>query len=60
VPNLTRSEAWLSNGELSLSAALSSVFAMKTGILLRYNHLPPVASAQKADTTFTTALTAKF
>ncbi len=60
IPNFTVTQAWLFNSELSLSAALNSVFAVKSGILLRYNNLPPVASAQKADTTFTTALTAKF
>lgn len=60
LPNFTVSQAWQLNSELSLSAAMSSVFALKSGILMRYNNLPPKAGAQKADTTFTTALTAKF
>jgi len=60
IPNFTVSQAWLFNSELSLSASINSVFAVKSAILLRYNNQPPVASAQKSDTTFTTALTAKF
>jgi putative salt-induced outer membrane protein len=60
IPNFTLTRSWLLNSELSLSAAMNAVFALKAGILLRYNNLPPVATAQKADTTFTTALTAKF
>jgi putative salt-induced outer membrane protein YdiY len=60
IPNLTTSRAWLLNSEFSLSAALSDVFALKTSMLLRYNKTPPVATAQRADTTFTTALTAKY
>lgn len=60
LPNLTKARSWLLNAELSLNAALSSIFSVKTGILLRYNNTPPVATAQEADTTFTTALVAKF
>jgi putative salt-induced outer membrane protein YdiY len=60
LPNLTKARSWLLNSELSLNAALSSIFSVKTGILLRYNNTPPVATTQKADTTFTTALVAKF
>lgn len=60
IPNFTLTRAWLLNSELSLSAAMNSIFALKSGILLRYNNLPPVATAQKSDITFTTALTAKF
>ncbi len=60
LPNFTVSQAWQLNSELSMSAAMSAIFALKSGILVRYNHLPSKASAQKADTTFTTALTAKF
>lgn len=60
VPNFTVTRAWLLNSELSLSAAMNAIFALKSGIMLRYNNLPPVATAQKSDITFTTALTAKF
>lgn len=60
IPNFTLTRAWLLNSELSVSAAMNAIFALKSGIMLRYNNLPPVATAQKSDITFTTALTAKF
>ncbi len=60
IPNFTETRAWLLNSELSLSAAMNSVFSVKSALLLRYNNQPPVATAKEADTVFTTALTAKF
>ncbi|RZA09500.1 MAG: DUF481 domain-containing protein [Proteobacteria bacterium] len=59
LPNFTVGEGWLFNAEASVSATLTSVFAVKSAYLLRYNNLPPVA-AGKSDTGFTTSLVAKF
>jgi putative salt-induced outer membrane protein len=60
VPNFTESEAWLLNGEASVSAALNTMFSIKTAYLVKYNNLPAAAGAKQTDTTFTTALVAKF
>ena len=60
IPNFTRSQAWLFNGEVSASSALNSIFSVKTAYLVKYNNEPPVASAMKTDTAFTTSLVAKF
>lgn len=60
IPNFTVSQAWLLNGEASVASALNSTFSVKTAYLVRYNNRPPVAKADKTDTTFTTALVAKF
>lgn len=60
IPTLTRFRNWLLNAELSLSSELTTVLSIKSAILLRYNNTPPLATTQKSDTTFTTALVAKF
>lgn len=60
VPNFTLSNGWLFNTEASASAAINSVFSLKTAYLVKYNNLPPVATAVKTDTVLTTALAAKF
>lgn len=60
IPTLTRFRNWLLNTELSLSSELSTVLSIKSAILLRYNNTPALATTQKSDTTFTTALVAKF
>lgn len=49
----------LLNSEISASVLLSEVFSLKLGYLLRFNN-NPLAPKQRADTTFTTALVAKF
>lgn len=59
LPNLTVGTDYQMNSELSISAALNSIFAIKTGYLLRYDNLPN-PGATKTDTLFTTALVAKF
>jgi putative salt-induced outer membrane protein len=59
LPNFTVSQDWQLNTELSLSAALSSVFSVKSAYLLKVDQLPPTGK-EKADSTFTTALVAKF
>jgi putative salt-induced outer membrane protein len=60
VPNFTVSTNWLFNTEASVSAALNSVFSLKTAYLVKYNHAPPVVTAVKTDTVLTTAIGAKF
>ena len=60
LPNLTNGTDWLLNTEASVSAMLSGIFSIKTGYLVRFDHLPAAAGLKKTDTTLTTALVAKF
>jgi putative salt-induced outer membrane protein len=60
LPNFTENKDWQFNSELSVSAVLSSIFSLKSGILLRYDHFPAPGILYKTDTLFTTALVAKF
>jgi putative salt-induced outer membrane protein YdiY len=60
LPNITDLKDWQFNSELSLMAMLNSVLSLKTGILLRYDHLPAPGILYKTDTLFSTALVAKF
>lgn len=60
LPNFTDSADWQANTELSLSAALSSLFSVKTGYLLKFDHLPNAVGLKPADKVFTTSLVAKF
>ncbi len=60
LPNITDNKDWQFNTELSISAALTNIFALKTGALLRYDHFPAPGIVYKTDTLFTTALVAKF
>jgi putative salt-induced outer membrane protein len=59
LPNFSTAEDWQLNTELSLSAALNSVFSLKTAYMLKIDQLP-APGKEKADSTFTTALVAKF
>lgn len=59
LPNFTQSTDWQLNSEASVSAAISSIFSIKTGYLYRYDNLP-AGDFKKADRLFTTALVAKF
>ena len=60
LPNITDNKDWQLNTELSISAVLSSIFALKSGVLVRYDHFPAPGILYKTDTLFTTALVAKF
>lgn len=60
LPNISDNKDWQLNTELSMSAVLNSIFSLKAGILLRYDHFPAPGIAYKTDTLFTTALVAKF
>lgn len=60
LPNFSDLKDWQFNSELSMSAVLNSVFSLKTGLLLRYDHSPAPGILYNTDTLFTTALVAKF
>ncbi len=60
LPNISEANDWQFNTELSISAVMNSVFSLKTGMLVRYDHLPAPGVAYKTDTLFTTAIVAKF
>jgi putative salt-induced outer membrane protein len=60
LPNITENKDWQLNTELSLSAVLSSIFSLKSGVLLRNDNSPAPGIKYKTDTLFTTALVAKF
>ena len=60
IPNLKESKDYQINTELSVSAALSTMFSIKTAFLLRYDHLPAPGTVTKTDSLLTTALVAKF
>lgn len=60
LPNFTIASDYQMNSELSIIAALNTVFYVKSGYLLRYDHLPNPGAVAKTDTLFTTALVAKF
>ena len=60
LPNISESNDWQLNTELSIAAVLNSIFSLKSGVLLRYDHLPAPGILYKTDTLFTTALVAKF
>ncbi len=59
LPNLKRPKESQSNGEASLSVAISNIFSLKTAYLV--NHNEAILSPGKKDTTtWTTALVAKY
>ena len=60
LPNIKESKDYQINTELSLSAALTNVFSIKSAYLLRYDHMPAATASTKTDTLLTTALVAKF
>ena len=60
LPNFTDSADWQLNTELSLSAAISSIFSVKSAYLLKYDNQINAPGLVKSDKTFTTSLVAKF
>lgn len=60
LPNFTIGSDYQMNTELSVSAALNKTFSVKSGYLIRYDHLLNPGSHARTDTLFTTALVAKF
>jgi len=60
LPNLSEKNDYQVNTELSLAAALTSVFSLKTGYQVRFDNVPAKGVAFKTDKVLTTALVAKF
>ena len=60
LPNFTNTDDWQLNTELSLSAAISSIFSVKSAYLLRYDNVLNSVGLVHTDKTFTTSLVAKF
>lgn len=60
LPNFTNSDDYMTNGEVSLTSQLSSTFSLKTGYLLRYRNTLVGSATQKLDTSFTTAIVARY
>ncbi|MEK6556246.1 MAG: DUF481 domain-containing protein, partial [Bdellovibrionota bacterium] len=59
LPNFETTDDYQTNWEASVSSALSTMFSLKVAYLSKTDH-DPVPGAEKTDTTFTTALVAKF
>jgi putative salt-induced outer membrane protein len=60
LPNFSDLKDWQFNSELSLMAVLTNLLSLKTGVLLRYDHMPAPGILYKTDTLFSTALVSKF
>jgi putative salt-induced outer membrane protein len=60
LPNFTRWGDWELNGELSTSAALNSVLAMKVAYLAKFNHEPNPPARHQLDSLVTTSLVARY
>jgi putative salt-induced outer membrane protein len=60
LPNFTDSDDWQLNTEASVSAAISSLFSLKSAYLLKFDHQINAPGLVKTDKTFTTSLVAKF
>lgn len=59
LPNLTKSEAYLSNAEASISTMLNEMFSLKMSYLAKYQNSPP-PGIERLDTIFLTTLVAKY
>ncbi len=60
LPNFKDSDAYLVNYEPSVSVMMSQIFSLKVAYLVKYHNKTVTATEKKEDTTFTTALVAKF
>lgn len=60
LPNFKDADAYLLNYEPSLSVMMSQIFSIKLAYLVKYHNRTVSATEKKEDTTFTTALVAKF
>lgn len=60
LPNFTDTDNWQLNTELSLAAAVSSVFSIKSAYLIKYDNQINAPGLTKTDKTLTTSLVAKF
>ena len=60
LPNFTNTEAYLVNYEPSITVLMNSVLSLKLAYLVKAHNLTLLPNEKKEDTTFTTALVAKF
>lgn len=60
LPNFKDSDAYLLNYEPSFSVMMNQIFSIKLAYLVKYHNRTVAANEKKEDTTFTTALVAKF
>lgn len=60
LPNITRSQDWQLNSELSVAVMLNEIFSLKTGYLFLYRNTPAGVGKKQLDSLFTTSLVAKF
>lgn len=60
LPNFSDSDAYLINYEPSINVMMSQIFSLKVAYLTKYHNKTQTAAEEKNDTTFTTALVAKF
>ncbi|MGZ3806204.1 MAG: DUF481 domain-containing protein [Pseudobdellovibrionaceae bacterium] len=60
LPNFKDSDAYLLNYEPSLSIMMNQIFSVKLAYLVKYHNKTIEPAEKKEDTTFTTALVAKF
>ncbi|MBC7421513.1 MAG: DUF481 domain-containing protein [Bdellovibrio sp.] len=60
LPNFSDSEAYLVNYEPSVTVLMNSLLSLKVAYLVKYHNKTLTLNEKKEDTTFTTALVAKF
>jgi putative salt-induced outer membrane protein len=60
LPNFSNSNDWLLNSELSTSAAITTILAIKAAFLVKYDNTPAPTAGTKTDSLFTTSLVAKY
>jgi putative salt-induced outer membrane protein len=60
LPNFSDSRDWLLNSELSTSAAITTILAIKAAFLVKYDNTPAPTAGTKTDSLFTTSLVAKY
>ena len=60
LPNFKDADAYLVNYEPSLSVMMNQIFSLKVAYLVKYHNKVTTATEKQEDTTFTTALVAKF
>lgn len=60
LPNLSKTNDWQYNTELSLIAAINSIFSMQASSTIRYDHEPAPGIRYKTESLLTSSLVAKF
>lgn len=60
LPNFTKSDDWMLNAEAAITAQLSSTFSLKTAYLARHRNFRLPNAIANTDSSFTTAIVAKY